>query len=136
MPKAPRTRPVSVAQARAYFEKAEEFYAAAVAELAAGRTIAATSLAIHAAMNAADCVCGLRIGCRSAGQDHDQVLTLLSEAGPDGGSLRKDLTRLLPLKTGAEYDPDSVSKTTATKAVSRASRCLSIARRVTTSRTQ
>jgi hypothetical protein len=49
---------------------AEEFADAAAAELEAGRTIAATSLAIHAAINAADAVTGTRTGRRSAGPGH------------------------------------------------------------------
>lgn len=109
MPRTPRTRPVTAAAVDAYLRKAEEFLEASEEELAAGRTIAATSLAIHAAINAADVVTGTRLGRRAAGQDHDQVLTLLTEAGPDGGELEKELVRLLPLKTRAEYDPDGIA---------------------------
>jgi hypothetical protein len=79
-----RTRPVSAAQIRAYAGKAREFADAAISELAAGRFIAASSLAIHAGINAADAVCGARIGQRAAGEDHGQVLVLLGEAGRDG----------------------------------------------------
>lgn len=52
MHKASRTRTVSASQARHYLEKAEEFHAAASDELAAERFVAATSLAIHAAIDA------------------------------------------------------------------------------------
>ena len=58
MPRPQRTRPVSTVQVRAYAGKAQEYADAAVAEITAGRYIAATSLAIHAAINAADAVCG------------------------------------------------------------------------------
>jgi hypothetical protein len=92
--------------------------------------IAATSLAIHAAINAADVVCGARLGKRATGPDHDQVLLLLRDAGQDGADLEKDLRRLLPMKTKAEYEPDDVPVSTATKAVERAQRCVGIARRV------
>jgi hypothetical protein len=61
---------VSVAQALAYAAKAEEFLAAGTTELKEGRTIAATSLAIHAGINAADALSGVRLGKRAAGQDH------------------------------------------------------------------
>lgn len=134
MPRTPRTRPVTVAQVRAYLAKAEEYALAAQAELDAERTIAATSLAIHAAINAADAVTGTRLGQRSAGQDHDHVLRLLRQAGPDGTDLAKDLRRLLPLKTKAEYDPDAIPQSVASKAVERAHRCVAIARRVVASR--
>ncbi len=41
---------MSAAQARAYLTKANEYLEAAVSEFEAGRAIAATSLAIHAAI--------------------------------------------------------------------------------------
>jgi hypothetical protein len=93
----------------------------------------ATSLAIHAAINAADAVCGVRLGERAAGQDHDQVLVLLKKAGNDGAEVEKELRRLLPLKTKAEYDPDNIPLPTAAKAVARAQRCVAVARRAVAS---
>ncbi len=96
MAKQRRTRSLSAPQARAYVGKAEEYLSAATAELAAGRPIAATSLAIHAGINAADAVTGMRLGQRAAGQDHDEALVLLRTAGPDGMAVAKELARLLP----------------------------------------
>ena len=125
-----RTRAVTAAQVRSYAAKAEEYLAAAKSELAEGRSIAATSLAIHAAINAADVVTGTRLGRRAAGQGHEEVLTLLGEAGQDGVEVGKDFARLLPLKTKAEYEPDNVPKATAAKAVERAEHCVRVARRV------
>lgn len=119
MPKPGRSRPVSAPQVRSYLGKAEEYFTAATSELDAGRSIAATSLAIHAAINAADAVTGQRTGRRAAGQDHDQVRPLLREAGKDGAELEKDLARLLPLKTKAEYEPDDVPVAEARRAVAR-----------------
>jgi hypothetical protein len=130
-----RTRPVTAAQARAYVSKAEEYLAAAESELGADRRIAATSLAVHAGINAADAVTGLRLGRRGAGQDHDEVLVLLGTAGPDGTAAAKDLVRL-PLKTRAEHEPDDVPRSEATKAVERARRIVTVARRVAQSRDQ
>lgn len=57
MPKPVRTKPVSGPQVRAYAAKAQEYADAATDELDAGRFIAATSLSIHAGINAADAVC-------------------------------------------------------------------------------
>ena len=130
VPRQHRTRPVSAAQVRAYAAKAEEFAEAAASDLAAGRNIAATSLAIHAGINSADAVCGARLGQRAAGEDHDQVLALLRQAGPDGADVERDLRRLLPLKTKAEYEPDDIAPSVAAKAVERAVRCAALARRV------
>ena len=133
LPRSPRTKTVSAAQVRAYASKAEEYAAAAVSELKAERFVAATSLAIHAGINAADAVCGARVGKRAAGDDHDQVLTLLREAGSDGIAVEKELRRLLPLKTKAEYDPDDIARSTASKAVERSQWCVAVARRVANS---
>ena len=66
VPRQSRTRPVTAAQVRSYAGKAEEFLAAATAELEAGRAIAATSLSIHTGINAADAITGLRVGRRAA----------------------------------------------------------------------
>lgn len=125
-----RTRPVSAGQVRNYAAKAEEFAEAAASDLKAGRNIAATSLAIHAGIISADAVCGARLGKRAAGEDHDQVLALLSQAGPDGAEVERELRRLLPLKTKAEYEPDDIAPSIAAKAVDRAWRCAAVARRV------
>jgi uncharacterized protein (UPF0332 family) len=117
-------------QVREYLSKAEEFLLAASAELEAERSIAATSLAIHAGINAADAVCGARLKKRAAGQDHGETISLLGQAGDDGFQLAKDLQRLLPLKTTAEYEPDDIPLSKASTAVQRAKRCVDVARRV------
>jgi HEPN domain-containing protein len=127
---------VNAGQARAYVSKSEEYLAAAANELAAGRWIAATSLAIHAAINAADAVTCVRVGRRAAGQDHDQVLSLLREAGQDGAEVERNLARLLPLKTKAEYEPDDIAVSEATRAVERAGRCVAVARRLSAERAE
>ena len=75
--KSGRTKQTTAAQARQYLSKAEEFLLVAVESLEAGRHVAATGNAIHAAINAADAVSGIRTGQRAAGQDHAQALDLL-----------------------------------------------------------
>lgn len=76
-----------------------------MAEISAGRYIAATSLAIHVVINAADAVCRALLGERAAGEAHQQALDLLQTAG----AVEKELRRLLPLKTRVEYEPDDVA---------------------------
>ena len=132
VPRAFRTRPVTAAQVVSYAGKAQEYVDAAGSELDQGRFVAATSLAIHAAINAADAVCGARLGQRAAGEDHDQVLALLNQAGRDGAAVEKGLRRLLPLKTKAEYEPDDIAPAVAAEAVERAQRCVTVARSVAT----
>ena len=105
MPKPMRTKSVSLIQARAYASKSQEFSDAAESELTSGRFIAACSLAIHAGINAADAVCGARLGQRAAGEDHDQVLVLLGQSGLDGGEVERELRRLLPLKRRQNTNP-------------------------------
>ena len=128
VPKQVRTKPVNANQARAYVWKAEEYLAAADDSLEARRLIAATSLAIDAASNAADALTGVRVGRRAAGHDHDEALDLLGQAGADGAEVAKELARLLPLKTRAEYDPADIPRSTAEKTVERARHCVAIAR--------
>lgn len=120
---------MSAAQVRSYASKAKEFAAAAAGDLEAHHYIAATSLAIHAGISSADAV-GARLGRRAAGDDHDQVLILLRQAGPDGADVERELRRLLPLKTKAEYEPDDIAPAVAAKAVGRARRCVTVAARV------
>jgi hypothetical protein len=130
VPRPGRVKPVTAGQVRAYAAKAEEFAEAAASDLSAGRNIAATSLAIHACINSADAVCGARLGKRAAGDDHDEVLLLLRQAGTDGAEVERDLRSVLPLKTKAEYEPDGIAPSVAAKAVERAQRCAVVARRV------
>jgi hypothetical protein len=114
--------------------KAEEYLSAATAELVADRLIAATSLAIHAGISAADAVTGMRLGQRAAGLDHDEAVVLLRTAGPDGMAVAKELARLLPMKTRAEYEPEDIPKPDASKAVERARRIVEVARRIAAAR--
>jgi hypothetical protein len=129
MARSSRTKPVTAAQARQYLVKAEEFLAVAEDCLSASRYVAATGNAVHAAINVADAVSGIRTRQRAAASDHGAAVDLLRLAGGDGKEVAKQLSRLLPLKTEAEYDPDQVPRPTATKAVESAQRAVAVARR-------
>ena len=130
MPKETRTRPVTAAETRTYLGKAEEFLAAARASLADGHALAATSLAVHAAISAGDAICGARTGQRAAGADHAQAAALLGLAGREGKDAARLLARLMPLKNRAEYEPQDVPKAVAARAVDQAERIVQIARQV------
>jgi hypothetical protein len=130
VPKDARTRRVTAVQARAYLGKAEEFLVAASESLQAGHSLAATSLAVHAGISASDAICGARTGQRAAGSDHGQAVALLGQAGREGKDAARLLTRLMPLKNGAEYEPQDVPKASATRAVEQAERIVQIARQV------
>lgn len=116
--------------ARQYLAKAEEFLASARDDLAASRMTAATSLAVHAGICASDAVAGTRLGKRSAGDGHNEALTLLRLSGEDGIELARILARLIALKPKAEYDPTDIPPATARQAVDWAHRCVNIARKV------
>lgn len=98
--------------------------------LADSRSVAATSLAVHAGVNASDAICVARLGQRAAGQAHDEVHALLKQAGPEGTEAGRHLSRLLPLKTKAEYDADDIPRRTATNAVRWAGRLVALAEHV------
>jgi HEPN domain-containing protein len=123
---------LTAVQTRGYLAKAEEFLAAASDSLEAGRALAATSLAVHAGISASDAICGARTAQRAAGADHAQAAALLAQAGREGKDAAQLLTRLMPLKNRAEYEPQDVSKTTASRAVKQAERIVQIARQVVT----
>lgn len=114
MPKPGRTRPVSALQVRAYAAKAQEFAEAAASDLDAGPQDGGDEPGHPCRHQSADAVCGARLGTRAAGADHDRVLVLLRQAGPDGAEVERDLRRLLPLKTKAEYEPDDIAPSVAT----------------------
>lgn len=130
MPREVRTRRVTAAQTRSYLGKAEEFLAAARESLDAGHSLAATSLAVHAGISACDAICGARTGQRAAGSDHGQAVALLDRAGREGKDAARGLTRLMPLKNQAEYEPEDVPKATANRAVNQAEKIVVIARMV------
>jgi hypothetical protein len=91
---------VSAAQVRAYAAKAEEFAEAAASDLATGRNIAATSLAIHAGINSADAVCGARLGKRPPVRTTTKYSPSSRQAAHDGAEVERDPRRLLPLNQG------------------------------------
>ena len=117
-------------QVRSYLGKAEEFLVAARESLAAGHVLAATSLAVHAAISGGEAISGARTGQRPAGKDHADAMALLIQSGREGKEAARLLTRLMPLKNRAEYEPLDVPKATAVRAVEQAERLVQIARAV------
>jgi hypothetical protein len=73
--------------------------------------------AVHAGIAASDALCCLRLGERSADQDHERATNLLGRVDK---SLASDLARLLALKTRAAYETRSVSRGDAKIATRRA----------------
>lgn len=121
---------VTTADVRAYAAKAEEYLEAAEHNLQDGRYNAATSAAVHAGINAADAITGALRGMRSSDADHNRAVDLLEGSGKDGKDASKHLARLIPMKTQAEYDPGTVSRSKAESAVKSAGRLVEIERRL------
>ena len=130
MPRETPGRHVNQVQVRSFLGKAEEFLTAARESLDAGHALAATSLAVHAGISAGDAICGARTGQRAAGADHGQAVALLGQAGREGKDAARLLTRLMPLKNRAEYEPQDVPTASTARAVDQAERIVQIARQV------
>jgi len=78
---------------------------------------AAVSNAILGGIAAADAICCRRLGRHAAGDDHQQALALLEEAGEVGKAARGHLETLLSIKNKAQYEEVDPTVTEAKRAV-------------------
>ena len=103
------------AGARARLKEAGVYLA--MAELAGSGKSAeskvAGSNAILAGIAAADAICGLVLGERSAGDDHIQAINLLKRAIHPSTKAATSLKRLLTQKTPVQYGADAISSSDA-----------------------
>lgn len=95
-------------EARVYLDMAE----LAGPGKAAGNKVAGSN-AILAGIAAADAICGLVLGERSAGDDHAQAINLLKKAIHPSTKAATSLKRLLTQKTPVQYGADAISATDA-----------------------
>lgn len=121
-------------EAKLYMGKADEHLEAAKDNLASARWTAATTLAVHAGINAADAITGARLGKRASGSQHDQALSLLKDV-PEANQARRLLRPLLAVKPRAEYDPAQMREGPARRAVEQADELVTLARTVIESAT-
>lgn len=118
MPRASgNTQDASFNDAIEHLEKAQEFLDVAVESLSLDRTNAAYSLAVHAAIQASDVICAIKLRKRSSSTAHSDAVDLLASVGTKEKGLAHKLKRLAANKTKAEYDPTPVSSTHADEAV-------------------
>lgn len=114
-----------------FWRRAVELQAASEVELEAGRFSAAVLDAVHAAISALDALCVHSLGQRTAGPDHREVLTLVSQLGdrsfPENS---RRLQALLDLRTHAAYEDRLVTGDEAKDAVRAADRLMNWARRL------
>lgn len=97
-----------LSEARLYLSAAELLDSGAAAE-----NKVAGSNAILAGIAAADAICGLALGERSAGDDHAQAVSLLKKATHPSTKAANSLKRLLVQKTPVQYGADAISATEA-----------------------
>lgn len=126
-----RSSPRGFDEARSRLEHADAYLVAA--RLAADETDSAYNAvaagnAVLAGIAAADTICCLRLGERARGESHEEALTFLTRAAPDGLRLAQTLARLLSIKQQSHYGVDLVSARRAADATRQAGRLLARAR--------
>lgn len=120
-------------QARAHLVKARQFLDAAELTLDADLYDAAASSAVSAGINAKDAICLRLVGKTTKGEDHKRAVGELARAGQIGKELESTFSRLLGLKTTAQYQAKAVARGDAVKAVEWATRMVDTAGQVVSS---
>ena len=127
-----RTNPCTRDVRKGRLRKAVEFLDAAtlIADQAAGEAAAPdafVTLCIQAGIAASDVICCARLGQHAQGQDHNEAVTLLSQANSESA---KHLRVLLGMKTKAGYSHTGISAAEAKRAGRAADALVETARRV------
>ena len=122
----PEARAAGPTEGQAYLVKAEEFLRAAEDSLALNNFTAAVGNAVHAGIAAADSISAIHTRTVWRGE-HAQAPKHLEGAGEVGKLAARQLRRLLPLKSRAEYDPTPMRATEAKTAVQAAERMVAAA---------
>lgn len=110
--------------ARLHLSKAREFLEAAEANRDSELYNAATSDAVISAINSKDAICLTLTGRTNKSENHNEAVSELSRAGHAGADLAPTLSRLLKLKTKAQYTPMSVTSSDTARAVQWAQRLM------------
>lgn len=124
---------MSTRDAEAHLVKAGEFLSAARVNQREGWTNAAASNAVLSGINAKDAICLALTGQTTKSDNHSNAVEELTRAGKQGAELAPTLSRLLRLKSKAQYQRDSVADGDADKAIEWAQRLYDGARRALTS---
>lgn len=120
-----RVRDCSAADARARLSDARQFLKAAELLTAAGNGDVVATNAVHAAIAAADVLCCLALGRRSADGNHESAVVLLEQVSSDHAN---QLRRALARKQQAAYESRDLADTEARI-------CVEAARRLTAAAT-
>ncbi len=124
-----KTRPVDRAHADVRLSDARAFLRQADISLqlidGPRRGTTAVSSAVLAGIAASDAACALALGTVSAGA-HDQAVRLLARVSGSNAAVR-DLSRLVAIKTAAQYTGKSMTEREARAAMARAQRLIEFA---------
>lgn len=124
-----RTAPTEKSRGSFYLRKASNFLRAAESSLQ-GRNFDAAGLAgVHAVISAGDALTVFRLGLRSSGQDHSEVLKLLLDVGIPDATLTQ-IRETISQKNRAAYEARGITEEEAKQIVTRARRVLEVASRI------
>ena len=109
--------------------KAEEFSWSMRSALSAGKPNAAASAAVHCVTNACDALVAYHLGLRCKGQDHREIVSLLTGLPiPSVSDHSRQVLSVLDIKAAAEYEGRDITLAEARAATDRADRVLQWAR--------
>lgn len=120
--------------ARAHLAKAREFLRAAEFGNDLEQYNVAASNAVISGINSKDAVCLRLTGKTEKSDAHQQAVAELKNSGPAGAGLATTFSRLLKLKTKAQYQTNSVAAADAAKTIEWAERMLEVAEQVVSDR--
>lgn len=115
-----KTKSIQRGAYRNFLKKAEELHESMMAAHAQRHWNSCVITAIHCAISAIDALTVNRVGLRSAGDGHGDVVLLFSELGLDKSELdskRQQLLSLLDVKNIAEYNDRLMTEADAEKAM-------------------
>lgn len=124
----------ALADAQDHLAKAREFLEAARFSHELDLYNAATSDAVVSGINSKDAICLKLVGLTVKSDDHQSAVRELKGAGAAGAGLAPTLSRLLRLKTKAQYQPSSVAAADAARAIGWACRMLEVAEQTVSTR--
>jgi len=122
-----------LSEARAHAGKAREFFEIAQVSLDLHLTNAAASNAVLSGINSKDAICLKLTGRTTKPESHSDAVKELKQAGAAASKLAPTLSRLLQLKSKAQYRSASVTSAEAQKAVGWAKRLSEGAQDIVTS---
>lgn len=126
-----RTRSAEKVYAKNYLKRAEECKNSMNIALTSGEWNSCVINAIHCAIAAADAFCIFKLGIRNAGERHADAIALFLSIDRNDAEIKRNanhLSRLLDIKTNAEYGERLLNRKDSNEASKHAERLLSFVR--------